>query len=76
VTVKEQMLDDHLRTRQSYYSDRLDSMHFEEPYFIKDDKESVVSNSPKNKEAYITRHWMTGEIHYAMILAGSTYNRL
>lgn len=70
------MLSIHNEYLQSYYKDKLESMKFEKPYFIKDDKESVVSNSPGHRTAFITRHYLTGDIHYSVVLDPNVYHRL
>lgn len=70
------MLSSHHASLSSVYGEGLESMKFEKPYFIKDDKESVISNSPGHKEAFITRHYLTGDLHYIVLLSKEVYHRL
>jgi hypothetical protein len=53
-------------------------MQFKEPYVHTEHgvTDTVVSNSPSKREAYITRHLLTCEATHALILNGSCYERL
>ena len=53
-------------------------MQFKEPYVLEEHgvKDTVVSDSPSKREAYITRHLLTCEATHALILNGEWYERL
>lgn len=69
----------HNKALSSHYGDALHGMKFLDPELYEQD--SVVSNSKTKKEAFITRHYVTGHHMdnaptHVVVLKGNTYDRL
>ncbi len=79
MTTEEKLIQTHLNSLLAHYGDKLKSMKFASPVF--EDKDSVISISESKREAYLTRHYISG--HYmgnypthAVIFNGDWFDRI
>jgi len=72
----EKMLSLHSISLSAHYGEKLKKMNFLTPYSEEKDNDSLISNSPSTKTAFITRHLLTGEVTHSLILDKEWYSRL
>jgi len=76
MTYKDRIFNTHLISLSSHYGDRLEKYNFESPVIYENQNDSVLSNSPSKKVAYITRHLLTSEVTHSIILDKESYSRV
>lgn len=75
MNLEEKMLSLHTRALTSYYED-FKNMKFQASYRDKKDFETIVSKSPTNKIAYVSRHDNQGNLLHIIIFEKDCYDRI
>jgi len=72
----ERLVTMHNRALSAHYGDKLNKMYFDAPYKPEKDNDTVISNSTKNRVAFVTRHLLTSEVTHAIIFDREWYERV
>jgi len=75
MNLEEKMFSLHTKSLTSHYTD-FKNMKFQESYRDKNDPETIVTKSPSNKIAYVTRHDNLGNHSYTIIFDKDWYGRV
>ena len=67
MTQEERIIKTHLVSLSSHFESDLNKFNFEAPRIYDNQNDSVISNSPSKKTAYITRHLLTSEVTHSII---------
>jgi len=73
---QDKIISNHIISLSAHFGEGLDKFNFNKPYILADQNDSVVSDSPSKKTAYITRHLLTSEVTHSIILDRDWYQRL